>query len=323
MFKKLLKISIILALVVVILGAWTRLSDAGLGCPDWPGCYGQLSVPDVATGTTIEGYQRPIEPSKGWKEMVHRYAAALLGLVVLWLFLLVARGKTQSEQSIMLPSFLLFLVLFQGALGRWTVTELVHPGIVSMHLIGGFTTTALLLWLLLNQSRPIFIYRHILKRHKYLLILLLILLSVQIGLGGWTSANYAALVCGQQFPQCLSQWWPEMNFADAFRWGALGVNYEYGVLADTARTAVHMTHRVGALVFSLMLLLLIYLFRKYHHLKSNLILIGVLLILQVVLGIANVILSLPIWTAIFHNAVALLLLLSLVALLHKIFRVPE
>ncbi len=193
MYIKTLSIALILALVVVVLGAYTRLADAGLGCPDWPGCYGQLIVPDVLDGTTIEGYDRPVEAAKGWKEMVHRYAASTLGLLIVVLFFFAAFRKSSRPQSAGLPGFLVLLVIFQGALGMWTVTELVHPGIVSMHLIGGFSTTCLLLWLLLNQQPPSRHHQHILKRHKLILITTFALLCLQIFLGGWTSTNYAEL----------------------------------------------------------------------------------------------------------------------------------
>jgi len=320
MFKKILEISIVLALIVVILGAYTRLGDAGLGCPDWPGCYGQLTVPDVADGTKLEGYDRPVEAAKGWKEMVHRYAASTLGLVILILFVLALRGKPQYHQSMMLPSFTALFVMLQGAFGMWTVTLLVHPGIVTIHLAGGFMTTVLLTWLLLNQGGPLITYRHVLKRHKSLLLVALAVLSLQIILGGWTSTNYAALSCGEEFPTCLGSWWPEMDFTRALYWGPLGVDYEYGVLENTARAGIQMMHRIGALVTTVLIVALIYLFRGYTHLKSNLLLIGGLLIAQVTLGILNVMLSIPMVIAVLHNAVALLLLLSLIALTHKIFK---
>ena len=323
MFKRLLQISIILALIVVILGAYTRLGDAGLGCPDWPGCYGQLTVPDVADGTKIEGYERPLEAAKGWKEMVHRYAASTLGLMILILFVLALRGKPKYYQSMALPSFTALFVMLQGAFGMWTVTLLVHPGIVTAHLIGGFMTTALLAWLLLNQGRPSITYRHVLKRHKLLVLTTLAVLSIQIALGGWTSTNYAALSCGEEFPTCLGSWWPTMDFVQALYWGPLGVDYEYGVLENPARAGIQMMHRIGALITTLLIATLIYLFRDYTHLKSSLLLIGGLLIAQVTLGILNVLLSIPMVVAILHNAVALLLLLSLIALAHKIFRTPE
>jgi cytochrome c oxidase assembly protein subunit 15 len=323
MFKRLLQISIVLALIVVILGAYTRLGDAGLGCPDWPGCYGQLTVPDVADGTKIEGYERPLEAAKGWKEMVHRYAASTLGLMILILFVLALRGKPKYYQSMALPSFTALFVMLQGAFGMWTVTLLVHPGIVTTHLIGGFMTTALLAWLLLNQGRPSITYRHVLKRHKLLVLTTLAVLSLQIALGGWTSTNYAALSCGEEFPTCLGSWWPTMDFVQALYWGPLGVDYEYGVLENPARAGIQMMHRIGALITTLLIATLIYLFRDYTHLKSSLLLIGGLLIAQVTLGILNVLLSIPMVVAVLHNAVALLLLLSLIALAHKIFRTPE
>lgn len=322
MYRKLLKFSIILALVVVILGAFARLSDAGLGCPDWPGCYGQILVPDLADGTQIEGYERPLEVAKGWKEMVHRYAASTLGLVILILWLLALRGKTQRFQSMALPSFTVLFVILQGMFGMWTVTLMVHPGIVTTHLIGGFTTSALLYWLYLNQNNRTSAYRHILKRHKYLLLLSLLVLSIQIILGGWTSTNYAALACGDQFPTCLNSWWPDMDFSKALYWGPIGTeyDYEYGVLENEARAAIQMIHRIGALITAIILASLVFSLRRYNHLKNYQLAIGGLLVTQISLGILNVVLSLPMTLAVLHNAVALLLLLSIIGLIHKIFK---
>ncbi|BBB22242.1 cytochrome c oxidase subunit XV assembly protein [Abyssogena phaseoliformis symbiont OG214] len=322
MFRTILQISIILAFIVVILGAYTRLSDAGLGCPDWPGCYGQLSVPDVKDGTTIQGFSRPLEAAKGWKEMLHRYAASSLGLTILVLFFLALKGNPQRYQSLKLPGFSTFFVMLQGAFGMWTVTLLVHPGIVTLHLIGGFVTTALLIWMLLNQSKPPAIYQHTFKKHKLILLIVLGTLSLQIVLGGWTSTNYAALSCGKYFPKCLNDWWPNMDFSSALYWGPLGANYEYGILENPARSAIQMIHRIGALITTLLILLLIYLFRNYTRFRSNLILIAILLTTQVTLGILNVVLSLPIIIAVLHTIVALLLLLSVIKLVHRAFKVP-
>ncbi|ABL01835.1 cytochrome oxidase assembly [Candidatus Ruthia magnifica str. Cm (Calyptogena magnifica)] len=322
MFRKILQVSIILAFIVVILGAYTRLSDAGLGCPDWPGCYGQLSVPDVKDGTTIQGFSRPLEVAKGWKEMLHRYTASTLGLIILILFFLVLKGKQQRHQSLKLPGFNAFFVILQGVFGIWTVTLLVHPVIVTLHLMGGFVTTTLLIWMLLNQSKPPAIYQHTLKKHKFILLITLGALSLQIALGGWTSTNYAALSCGEYFPKCLNVWWPDMDFSGALYWGPFEINYEYGILENPARSAIQMIHRIGALITTIFILLLIYLFRNYTHLRSNLILITILLTIQITLGIFNVVLLLPIIIAVLHNIVALLLLLSIVKLVHKTFKVP-
>ena len=320
MYTKTLNVALLLAVVVVVLGAYTRLGDAGLGCPDWPGCYGELLVPDVASSD----YERPLEPAKAWKEMIHRYAASSLGLFIVALFFFAAFGKATRPQSLALPAALVLLVIFQGALGMWTVTQLVHPGIVSMHLMGGFTTTVLLLWLLLNQSVPSRINQHILKRHKLILATSIVLLLVQIFLGGWTSTNYAALSCGEYFPTCLGELWPDnMDFKNAFFWGPLGIDYEFGVLESQTRSAIQMLHRIGALVVTLILCFLIVNFKNYPRLKNNLLLILALLVTQVVLGIMNVVLSLPMLIAVLHNAVALGLLLSLIGLLHKIVNNPK
>ncbi len=321
MFDKLLKISIFLALVVVVLGVYTRLADAGLGCPDWPTCYGQLIVPDMEDGVKIEGYERPLEVAKGWKEMVHRYVASLLGICILVLFILAIKGKTRCHQSLALPSFSVFFVMLQGAFGMWTVTLLVHPGIVTLHLIGGFVTTVLLFWMMLNQNNtPMVYYRRVLKRHKALLIITLLVLILQIILGGWTSTNYAALSCGKDFPTCLGLWWPEMSFVKALYWGPIGVDYEYGVLENSVRAGIQMMHRIGALITTLFIVWLVYAFRTYLHLRLNLVLISILLIAQITLGILNVVLSIPMAVAVSHNALALLLLLSVVTLIHKVIK---
>jgi cytochrome c oxidase assembly protein subunit 15 len=320
MYKKLLHFSIILALIVVILGAYTRLSDAGLGCPDWPGCYGQFIVPDAADGTKLDGFERALESAKGWKEMLHRYAASTLGLVILLLWWLAFKKKTPYRQSMALPNFAVFFVMLQGAFGMWTVTLLVHPGIVTLHLLGGFITTTVLFWLILNQQKPIYLAQQILKPDKILLLLVFILLFAQIMLGGWVSTHYAALSCGEEFPTCLGSWWTEVSFSNLFYWGELGIDYEYGVLENTSRAGIQMVHRLGALITTLGIVAILFRLKKHLYLQTRLVLIGVLLSLQILLGISNVLQSLPITIAVLHNVVALLLLLSLMSILHKTFK---
>ena len=316
MFNKTINISLILALIVVILGAYTRLADAGLGCPDWPGCYGELLVPDVISSE----YERPLDVAKAWKEMVHRYAASILGFSILVIFLLAVFRKTEREQSIKLPTALLLLVGFQGALGMWTVTEQVHPGIVTMHLFGGFSTTTLLFWLFLNQRPQSKIGQPVLKRHKLMLIIVTALLIFQIFLGGWTSTNYAALSCGEYFPTCLGEMWPEdMDFKNAYYWGELGVDYEFGILENQTRTAIQMVHRVGALVITAAIIALSFALKNYLAFQKNIVIVLALLGVQVALGIINVVMSLPMFAAVMHNAVALFLLLSLISLAHRMF----
>jgi len=239
----------VLTFVVIVLGAYTRLTDAGLGCPDWPGCYGRLIVPQSEEQVIEKHYldQRALEPEKGWMEMIHRYFAGALGLMILALTIWAwRRRRRHPEQPVGLPTTLLALVIFQAALGMWTVTLLLKPVIVMAHLLGGFATFSLLVLLALRTAprRP----TAPIRGWRKVSAIALLVLVVQIALGGWTSTNYAALSC-LDFPTCQGSWVPEMDFDEAFvMWRGLGVNYEFGVLEHPARTAIHVTHRVGALV---------------------------------------------------------------------------
>lgn len=321
-FTNLVKITLVLAFVVVVLGAYVRLSDAGLGCPDWPGCYGRMIVPLETAESTILYPERPLEHGKAWKEMIHRYAAGTLGLLILLITVLAWKYRGITGQSVIIPTLLPALVIFQALLGMWTVTLLLKPVIVMVHLLGGMTILSLLLWLLLEQStdtkRPDL---NIARFYPWALAGL-IMIIIQISLGGWTSTNYAALVC-PDFPTCQNAWWPPMDFAGGFKlWHKLGVDYEGGILAGDARTAIHMTHRIGA-VLSLIIIGLVAL-RALASPNNSLRGLGVVLLIillgQIGLGIANVLMRLPLAVAVAHNGVAALLLLALVALLHRTIR---
>ena len=313
-----------LAFVVVVLGAYTRLSDAGLGCPDWPGCYGKLVVPDTEHAVTEKHYlaQRPLEPEKGWKEMVHRYFAGTLGLVILTLAVWAWLRRRESGQPVWLPTLLVGLVVFQAMLGMWTVTLQLKPVVVMGHLLGGMTTLSLLVLLALRTTGVrTAVGSHNLHWRPLALAGLLVLFG-QIALGGWTSSNYAALAC-PDFPTCQGSWWPQTDFREAFvLWRGLGVNYEYGVLDHPARTTIHLVHRIGALVTFLLLGWLAWRLMRCgsRPLGSSGRLIGVLLLIQVSLGIGNVVLQLPLGVAVAHNAVAALLLLSLIRLNHQLWQ---
>lgn len=322
-------IALALTFVVVMLGAYVRLSDAGLGCPDWPGCYGRLAVPDQAQqiAEANAAYpHRPVEPVKAWKEMIHRYSAGTLGLLVLALAALAWRNRRDPGQPVALPLVLLGLIGFQSLLGMWTVTWQLKPVVVVGHLLGGLTTLGLLAWLVLRQSchaspnrppaPPAEGRDTQLCRYAGLGLALLV---VQIILGGWTSANYAALAC-PDFPTCQTYWWPPMDFREAFTpWRGLGVSYEGGVLANDARVTVHVMHRLGALVVALYLSWLsgwLIAASRTRALRFVGIAIAVLLAIQLGLGIANVLLHLPLAVAVAHTGGAALLLLSLVTLNH-------
>ena len=316
----------LLALVVVVLGAWVRLSDAGLGCPDWPGCYGHLDVPaasaeiDAANAAYPE---RPVEVGKAWKEMIHRYVAGALGLLIAALAAVAVRRR--NRVGMRLPLVLVGLVVFQSMLGMWTVTLLLKPLIVLAHLLGGLTVLALLGWITLSHAprlptwpRPRWLPR--------LAAAALTVLVLQIALGGWTSTNYAALAC-PDLPTCQGEWWPETDFDSAFvPWHGLGIDYEGGILDGPARTAIHMSHRLGAIVaaIAVLALALACLGRgRPRGLRLAGAGLAALLGLQVGLGLANVAWLLPLPVATAHNGGAALLLLAHVALLRVLSRGPE
>ncbi len=317
-YARLALVATVLALVVVVLGAYVRLSDAGLGCPDWPGCYGGIAVPSGADAARAsEAFpERPLEAGKAFKEMLHRYFAGALGVVILLLAVLAWRRREALD--VRLPVLLVALVTFQALLGMWTVTLLLKPVIVMAHLLGGFATLALLWWLTLrHRDPPVAIDAGGLKP---LAVTALVVLVGQIALGGWTSSNYAALAC-VDFPTCRNAWWPQgMDYGEAFvLWRGLGVDYEGGVLADGARVAIHFTHRLGAVVTTFVLAslaLTAIAMRPSRAIMRAGIAVAVLLAIQVALGIGNVVLSLPLGVATAHNGVAALLLLSVVTVLH-------
>ena len=310
-----------LALAVVMLGAWVRLSDAGLGCPDWPGCYGQLTVPqaEAEIQTANQSYpERPVEAHKAWKEMIHRYFAGTLGLLIAAMAIIAVANRRYSIQPVVLPVFLLLLVIFQAALGMWTVTLQLKPIIVMAHLLGGFATLALLWWLVLSTRKTEI--RYVARRANLLpwAIVAVALLVIQIALGGWTSSNYAALAC-PDFPTCQGLWWPEMDFGEAFvLWRGLGVNYEFGVLEHPARTAIHMTHRIGAIIVAAYLLFLTIngIRLLQGRTRTAAIIVFLLLSVQISLGISNVVFHLPLSIAVLHNGVAAILLLALLGFIY-------
>ena len=320
-FSAVTRITLVVALCVIMLGAYVRLSHAGLSCPDWPGCYGYLYAP--AQAAEIEQAntrfpRRPVETDRAVKEMMHRYLAGLLGLLIVLLTLLAVWNRRVAQQPIMLPLALLALVVFQGLLGMWTVTMQLQPLIVLAHLLGAFATLAMLWWILLGLSIPTVYAIDESLNSRWRVILGICLLVLQIALGAWTSANYAALAC-PDFPTCQNSWWPDMNFTNAFvLWRELGINYEFGVLDSPARTAIHVTHRLGAVIVAAywLLLSLRLALQGARAVRLATAAIVLLVIMQFALGISNVVFQLPIAVAVAHNANAALLLLATLSLLY-------
>jgi cytochrome c oxidase assembly protein subunit 15 len=321
--RRLALATMLLALGVIVFGAYVRLSDAGLGCPDWPGCYGHFSPPDA------EG----VHAGKAWREMIHRYAAGTLGFLIVVIAVLAWRWRRQGI-PVALPAALVGLVMFQGLLGMWTVTLLLKPLIVTLHLIFGLATLSLLWWLWLTLRRrssdpwsgarsalgggsTAALLRPAPRFLQRLATIALVALVIQIMLGGWTSTNYAAVAC-PDFPKCQLSWWPQADFGEAFViWRGLGINYEGGVLDHPARVAIHFTHRLGALVATLALLAAVVMtLRTRRDGSSRFAAVAALaaLAFQLAIGIFMVLKGFPLSLATAHNFGAALLLLATLAL---------
>lgn len=351
------------AFCVIVFGAFVRLSNAGLSCPDWPTCYGKASWPGHAAeiARANDAFpERPVESHKTWREQFHRMIAGTLGGLVFVLALTAAWRRpallaallvaalaaalgvflyirNDYDTSAMLSAIAIALpllaacrlpreapwrvaiiafavVIFQAMLGMWTVTLLLKPIVVMGHLLGGLLTFSLLGYVALRlaQTREPTLRQ---MRLKPMIVVALVLLTAQIALGGWTSANYAALACGVDFPKCAGSWWPQTDFREGFiLWRGIGVNYEGGVLDASARAAIQIVHRIGAaVVFGYVLALAVLAWRR--GLPRHAVLLGGLLCAQIALGIGNVRLMLPLPVATAHNGVAALLLLSVIALL--------
>lgn len=324
--RKLVFVSILLALIVVTLGAYTRLTHAGLGCPDWPGCYGMLDVPETSE-QLLKAEQafpnKPVEPAKAWNEMIHRYFAGTLGLLILAIALLSIKNRSQGL-PLRLPLLILVIVILQAALGMWTVTMKLMPIVVMGHLLGGFTTLCLLflLHLRLNPYRMTSGDYSVKKYGRYGL-LGIVILTGQIALGGWTSSNYAALTC-TELPICQQGWFDNLTFEQSFDLiPPKKDSYEFGHLDHNERLTIHVVHRIGAIVTTLYLAwlaLMIFSKSKTTFFRNSASLLGVVLVIQVSLGMSNVWFSLPLPIAVSHNIVAACLMMTLIALTYSLRR---
>lgn len=332
-FRRLALAGLVLCFVVVVLGAYVRLNAAGLGCPDWPGCYGHITPTGAAANVASQAAypNMPLHVGKAWKEMIHRYAASTLGLIILVIAALAISTRKQRIVSVPLAVGLFITVVVQGILGMLTVTWLLKPLIVTMHLIFGLTTLSLLWWLFLSlrtgsrggvrfagaSSSSVSAYPDRTRPPHRVMLVALILLGIQIALGGWTSSNYAAVAC-PDFPKCQNSWIPETDYKDAFvLWRGLGVNYEGGVLQHPARVAIHFTHRLGAIAATLALLFaaIATLRRKVKSgVKVAAYAVLAALCLQLFIGASMILKGFPLALATAHNAGAALLLLSSLAL---------
>lgn len=321
-----------LALVVLALGAFTRLADAGLGCPDWPTCYGHLLWPTTSEHIRAANQAYPDMPvltDKTWPEMVHRYAAASLGLiaVILVTFAIYLRCQRQNlHQPLLLPIMILSVVIIQGLFGMWTVTLKLWPQVVTAHLLGGFTTLTLFWLFVLRYHRPHWSVdantEFVLKRLRPWGLLGLLIVVIQVALGGWTTANYAAVAC-PDLPTCQDQWLPTMDFAKGFDvLQHIGPNYLGGTMDNAARTAIHFSHRMGAMITAIYWLTFGWQLYRRTHLPSTKGMAGLVIaivILQMLLGLGNIYFHFPMGIAIAHHLTAALLLLTVVTLNYQFF----
>jgi cytochrome c oxidase assembly protein subunit 15 len=309
-----------LAALIIVFGAFVRLSNAGLSCPDWPTCYGKLTWPqahEVASANAAYP-DRPVEAGKAWREQVHRI---LVGGLSLFAFALAAwawRRRRDLQGLAGVPLAAAVVIVFQALLGMWTVTLKLLPAVVMAHLLGGMLLFALLAYTALRLSLPAAGDAGTAKLRR-LTMIGIGLLALQIALGGWTSSNYAALACGNDFPKCLGFWWPPTDFREGFvLWRGVGVNYEGGVLDTAARSAIQIAHRIGALIAFVAVGSVAVVAARRPAVRALAAIIGTLLLLQIALGIGNVVLGLPLAVAIAHNGVAAMLLFALLALLVRV-----
>ena len=310
--KNLSLFGICLAFVVIALGAWTRLVDAGLGCPDWPGCYGFVVFPTNEAEIALAEARYPTFPydiNKAIPEVVHRYFAAALGfLAIIMVYYSFKQNENKNIRRWTIG--LLIFICCQGLFGYLTVSLLLLPIIVTAHLFGGFTTLTLFFLIFLMSGKFDILEKMAIPKLKTIAGIALIVLLFQIFLGVWTSTNYASLACAD-FPTCQGSYMPEMDFKNGFNLNQeAGPNYLYGLLDNPSRVAIHYSHRVSAILVTLVFLILIskLWFSNAAPLAST---IGILLITQISLGIINVVYVLPLYVAIAHNLVAALLLLSI------------
>ena len=310
MTRKLIQSAFIMAIIVVTLGALTRLLDAGLGCPDWPGCYGQVTPP-----TTEEN--QLVDSGKAWMEMIHRYVASLLGLMILIAAIVAYRDDTITPKAKSIAQLLLVLVIIQGLFGMWTVTLQLLPQVVTLHLLGGMTVLATTFWLMLHLNQTA--TPDILHKPKFFSSLALIALVCQIALGGWTSSTYSGLAC-TDFPTCDGQLLPQLEFSQAYNLTDFAEkNYEGGVMDSTARITIQYTHRVMAVIVTIIILTLYFKLRQITAFKVTSRILLFSLLLQLGLGISAATMMLPLSIALLHNSGAALLLLVIVYINYLLF----
>ena len=301
-------LTLFLCFDLVVFGAYTRLSDSGLGCPDWPGCYA-TSSPVAAAQHIAQAQalapQGPVTEKKAWIEMIHRYFAMALGTLII--LMLVAAALARDARARTLAGITLAWVIAQGVFGALTVTWKLYPAIVTGHLLGGMGLLALL-----SLQAPARAQAPRGARDRWALGLAALALLLQIALGGWVSTNYAVLACSG-FPQCNGQWWPAMNWSEGFTFAReLGRRADGAPVAMTALVAIQWTHRLFALAFvAAMGWLVARLWQRGEAARRRAVMIGGLVVIQLATGLSNVVLGWPLAAALAHTAGAAALVICI------------
>lgn len=318
-FRKLVWLTAFLTLDLVMFGGFTRLTDSGLGCPDWPGCYGAAS-PFIAHAEIAAAHAAlptgPVSMTKAWIEMIHRYFAMAIGVLIIAQTFIAWSARIRRRAlhvSPWWPTGLLVLIGVQGAFGAWTVTLKLQPVIVTLHLLLGLALLGALAWLGARIT-PAYVDEPGVGRYRAATLAGLVLLIVQIALGGWVSTNYAVLAC-TDFPTCNGQWVPPMDFVHGFHpWRALGMTSDGDVITQDALVAIHWTHRSFALIVIAYLVWLAWRIRRYESLKRPALGVLAVLAVQFATGLSNIVLQWPLPIAVAHNGGAAVLLVLLVVL---------
>lgn len=314
-FRRLAWLTAFLTFDLIVFGAFTRLTDSGLGCPDWPGCYGHsnpLSAGEAIRAAETAMPTGPVTMSKAWIEMIHRYFAMAVGALILVLAVLAwRRWIGERGRSPWLASVVLLAVCVQGAFGALTVTMKLQPVIVSLHLLGGLSLLSLLVWLAVRESPPIAVAAPAARLRGWAALALL-LVFVQAALGGWVSSNYAVLACSD-FPLCQGRWLPEADFARGFElWRPLGRDGAGELIPFSALVAIHWVHRSFALIVLLVAGWLAVRAWRVAGLQTPARWLAALLVLQVASGLSNIVLQWPLLLALLHSAGAAALVATLV-----------
>lgn len=324
-YRRLVFLTWFLTLDLIMFGAFVRLTDSGLGCPDWPGCYGKLS-PLGASANIHDALQAmphgPVSFSKAWIEMVHRYAGSILGLMIIAIVWMAWRWRHQLQRHPALASVTLVAVCIQGAFGAWTVTHRLMPWIVTTHLLGGMSLLGLMTWLAAREKTHSLIPPST-RRWLAPMAIGLALLFLQIALGGWVSTNYAALAC-MDFPTCHGQWWPDMDLRGGFSiFRDLGMLPSGEIISQDALTAIHWVHRSFAFVVFVYLGAVAWRLRTVPGLSGPARLMLFLLLAQFFTGLTTIFFQWPLVIAVLHNGGAAGLVLTGVTIQVRLARLPQ